>query len=128
MSALIHPRRGLPIAVLSMTIHMLNGLTAWGAARAISSPVEFTQLFLLLPPVALITMVPVSIAGWGLRETAMGAAFAASGLAATEGINVSLLFGVTGFLVGALGGLMWVFSAEKAETGGKPIEVPAVVN
>lgn len=125
IGALIAPRRGAAIVVLSMVIHTLNAVTAWSAARAIAAPVDFFQLFLLMPPVALITLVPISIAGWGLRETAMGAAFASAGLAASEGVNVSLVYGAVGFLVGGLGGLVWIVSAEKAEKGVKPIDVPA---
>lgn len=125
VGALIDPRRGFAIVGLSMVIHTLNAVTAWAAARAIAAPVDFFQVFLLLPPVALITLVPISIAGWGLRETAMGAAFASAGLAASEGVNVSLVYGAVGFLVGGLGGLLWVVSAEKAEQGVKPIDVPA---
>jgi glycosyltransferase 2 family protein len=41
-----------------------------------------------------------------------------------EGINVSLLFGAVNFLVGAFGGLVWIFSAEKAARGAAPIEMP----
>ena len=46
-----------------------------------------------------------------------------SGLAANEGVNVSLLFGAVSFIVGAFGGLVWIFSAEKAAQGSAPIGV-----
>jgi len=39
----------------------------------------------------LITMLPISIAGWGVREATMGLAFGYAGLMASEGVNVSLL-------------------------------------
>ena len=38
--------------------------------------------------------------------------------------NVSLLFGAVYFIVGAIGGLVWIVSAEKAAQGATPIEVP----
>jgi hypothetical protein len=60
-------------------------------------------------------MLPISIAGWGLREASMALAFGYAGIAASEGVNISLLFGAVYFLVGALGGLVWIFSAEKAD-------------
>jgi hypothetical protein len=69
-------------------------------------------------------MLPISIAGWGVRETAMGLAFGYAGLAANEGVNISLLLGVVSFMVGAFGGLVWVFSAEKKAQGSAPIQVP----
>jgi hypothetical protein len=72
----------------------------------------------------LITMLPISIAGWGVREATMGLAFGYAGLMTNEGVNVSLLFGAVSFIVGAFGGLVWIFSAEKAAKGSAPIEVP----
>jgi glycosyltransferase 2 family protein len=86
--------------------------------------VGFGQVFQLIPPVMLITMLPISIAGWGVREATMGLAFGYAGLMTNEGINVSLLYGAVTFLVGAFGGLVWIFSAEKAAQGAAPIEVP----
>ena len=59
------------------------------------------------------TMLPISIAGWGVRETTMGLAFGYAGLLAAEGVQVSLLFGAVYFAVGAFGGVIWIFSAEK---------------
>ena len=54
----------------------------------------------------------------------MGLAFGYAGLMTNEGVNVSLLFGAVSFIVGAIGGLVWIFSAEKAAQGAAPIEVP----
>src|SRR6266513_2096274 len=89
-----------------------------------AAPVTFGQIFQLIPPVMLITMLPISIAGWGVREATMGLAFGYAGLMTNEGVNVSLLFGAVSFIVGAFGGLVWIFSAEKAAQGSAPIEVP----
>jgi uncharacterized membrane protein YbhN (UPF0104 family) len=115
--------RGPKVAALSVLVHVLAVVIAWCVVRSIAAPVLFGQIFQLIPPVMLITMVPISIAGWGLRETAMGLAFGYAGLMTNEGVNVSLLFGAVSFIVGAFGGLVWVFSAEKAAQGSAPIEV-----
>ena len=56
----------------------------------------------------------------------MGLAFGYAGLMANEGVNISLLFGAVSFIVGAIGGLVWIFSAEKAAQGATPIEVPEI--
>lgn len=108
-------RRGWRIAVLSLSIHILTATIAWCVGRSIDAPVAFFEVFQLIPPVLLITMIPISIAGWGVRETTMGIAFGYAGLMVSEGINVSLLFGGVYFLVGILGGLVWILSSEKAE-------------
>ncbi|MEA2884079.1 MAG: glycosyltransferase 2 family protein, partial [Bradyrhizobium sp.] len=118
------PVRAPKLAALSLLVHILAVVLAWCVVRSIAAPVVFSQIFQLVPPVMLITMLPISIAGWGVRETAMGLAFGYAGLAANEGVNVSLLLGIVSFLVGAFGGLVWVFSAEKRAQGAAPIPVP----
>jgi len=117
-------KRGPAIASLSVLVHVLAVVIAWCVVQSIAAPVAFGQVFQLVPPVMLITMLPISIAGWGVREATMGLAFGYAGLMANEGINVSLLFGAVSFIVGACGGLVWIFSAEKASKGSAPIEVP----
>ena len=116
--------RGLMVAMLSLLVHVLAVVIAWCVVQSIAAPVAFGQIFQLIPPVMLITMLPISIAGWGVREATMGLAFGYAGLMTNEGINVSLLYGAVIFLVGAFGGLVWIFSAEKAAQGAVPIEVP----
>jgi glycosyltransferase 2 family protein len=118
---------GPAIAVYSILVHVLTVVIAWCVVKSIDAPVMFGQAFQLVPPVMLITMLPISIAGWGVREATMGLAFGYAGLVTNEGVNISLLFGAVYFIVGAIGGLVWIFSAEKAAKGAKPIEVPSEV-
>ena len=115
--------RGPKLAALSLLVHILTAVIAWCVVRSIAAPVLFDQIFQLVPPVMLITMLPISIAGWGVREATMGLAFGYAGLATAEGVNVSLLFGCVSFIIGAFGGLVWIFSAEKRAQGSAPIEV-----
>ena len=106
-------RSGPKIAVLSLSIHVLAVVIAWCAVRAIAAPANFEQIFLLTPPIMLITMMPISIAGWGVREATMMVAFGYAGLVQADGTVVSILFGAVYFIVGAFGGIVWVLSAEK---------------
>jgi uncharacterized membrane protein YbhN (UPF0104 family) len=117
-------KRGPIVASLSLLVHVLTAVIAWCVVQSIAASVDFGQIFVLVPPVMLITMMPISIAGWGVREATMGLAFGFAGLATSEGVNVSLLFGAVSFIVGAVGGLVWIFSAEKAAQGSAPLGVP----
>ena len=117
-------KRGPKLAVLSLLVHVLTIVITWCVVQSIAAPIVFSQIFQLIPPVMLITMLPVSIAGWGVREATMGLAFGYAGLATAEGVNVSLLFGAVSFIAGAFGGLVWIFSAEKAAQGSAPIGLP----
>lgn len=104
---------GPQIAILSLSIHVLAVVIAWCAVRSISAPANFEQVFMLIPPIMLITMLPISIAGWGVREATMMVAFGYVGLVQMDGTVVSILFGAVTFIVGALGGLVWILSSEK---------------
>jgi uncharacterized membrane protein YbhN (UPF0104 family) len=120
-------RTGPVIAALSLTIHVLTAVIAWSVVRSIAAPATFEQTFLLVPPIILITMLPISIAGWGVREATMMVAFGYAGLPETDGLVVSLLYGAVSFAVGGLGGLVWVLSAEKsmgAPTEAEIVEAP----
>ncbi len=112
---IFNARTGPKIAILSLTVHALAVAIAWCAVRSISAPAAFAQIFMLIPPIMLITMMPISIAGWGVREATMMVAFGYAGLAQTDGTVVSILFGMVYFVVGAIGGLVWILSAEKTK-------------
>lgn len=76
---------GIHVAALSLAIHLLTVTVAWGAAMAAHASVDFTQALFLVLPVILVATIPISIAGWGVRESAMILAFSYAGLAETDG-------------------------------------------
>jgi len=56
---------------------------------------------------------PISFAGWGVRESAMLAAFSYAGLPNSDGLLVSILFGAGSFIIGAIGGMAWAFGSNR---------------
>lgn len=76
------------------------------AARAIGSTTPITILVPLIPLVLLTMLVPVSIAGWGVREGAAALLWAAAGLSATEGAAISATYGLLVLLSSLPGGLI----------------------
>lgn len=104
-----------PLAVvmgLSLTIHVLTAAAAWSVARAVGAPFEFAQALQLIPPVILIATVPISIAGWGVREKSLVLAFGYAGLFETDGFLISVLLGAVMFLIGIIGGIAWLLGRE----------------
>jgi uncharacterized membrane protein YbhN (UPF0104 family) len=98
------------VATCSVAIHVLTVTTAWCCVQAVAGPVSFAQVLFLMPPVLLIATVPISIAGWGVRESSMVVAFAYAGLAQSDGLTLSILFGAVSFALGAVGGIVWIAS------------------
>ena len=104
---------GVAIAAISIAVHAMTVAILWFCAQAIGSSFTLLNSLLLIPPVIMIAAIPVSIAGWGLRENAMIAAFAYAGLPDGDGLLVSILFGAGSFVIGVMGGLAWIFSANR---------------
>ena len=96
------------IIAYSLIIHFISATAAWCLAKAVAAPLEWSQALLLVLPVLLIATVPLSIAGWGTRETAMVLAFGYAGLPESDGLIVSLLFGIAMFAAGLPGGAIWI--------------------
>jgi hypothetical protein len=96
------------VLACSVAIHLITAAAAWCCAKAIASPVSFAQILFLMPPVLLIASLPVSIAGWGVRESSFMYAFAHAGLAQSDGLAISILFGAASFIVGLVGGIVWI--------------------
>jgi glycosyltransferase 2 family protein len=98
------------VIACSIVIHLFTIAAAWCCAKAIAVPVSLLQILFLLPPVLLVSSVPISIAGWGVRETSMIAAFGFAGLAEGDGLILSVLFGAACSAVGMIGGVVWIVS------------------
>ena len=64
------------------------------AARVAGSTAPLGELIALLMVVQTATVIPLSIAGWGLREGAAAWAFGAAGLGAATGVTVAILYAV----------------------------------
>jgi len=63
---------------------------------------------LLVPAIMEIAMLPISLAGWGVREGAAIVAFGALGLPADEALGASIAFGLIVAAVSMLGGVLWL--------------------
>ena len=111
------PRTLGSVALISVMSHMLTALCAWCVAHAVNADLSFANAIFVVLPVALIAVVPISIAGWGVREGAMVAAFAYAGLPQSDGLLVSILFGFSYLMLGVLGGLVWVLGPQRTKVG-----------
>ncbi|MCW5774267.1 MAG: flippase-like domain-containing protein, partial [Rhodospirillaceae bacterium] len=107
-TGLFTAKRIVPLAVVSIFIHLLTIGAAWCLARGVALAPDGLNFLILIPPVVLVSMVPVSIGGWGIREGAMVVAFSYAGIERSEALAVSVLMGLTTLAVGVAGGAFWI--------------------
>ncbi len=107
------PSGAVLIIGYSLLNHFMSVTAAWCLAKSVAAPLDWSQALLLVLPVLLIASIPLSIAGWGTRETAMVLAFSYAGLPESDGLIVSVLLGLTTFVAGLVGGLIWILDRGK---------------
>jgi len=118
---------GVRVTAFSFATQLITVMVVWGAAMAAHAAVDFVHVLFLVLPVMLIATIPVSIAGWGVRESAMILAFSYAGLAGGDGLIVSILFGAMNLALGAIGGVVWVANESTAGVKFSTIEIAIVV-
>jgi uncharacterized membrane protein YbhN (UPF0104 family) len=107
-----------PIVLASLIVHLMTAAMAWSVAAAVAAPMGLAHALLLVLPVMLIATVPISIAGWGVRESALVLAFSYAGLAESDGLIVSVLLGGVMFAVGCIGGLTGLAGSDRLTAAG----------
>ncbi|RTL61197.1 MAG: flippase-like domain-containing protein [Hyphomicrobiales bacterium] len=90
--------------LLSTAIVVINMVCIYVYFRGIGVDVGAMNVLVISPAVFLVSMLPISIAGWGVREGAMSAGFALVGVDPAQSLVVSIAFGLTLALVSLPGG------------------------
>jgi hypothetical protein len=105
-------RRGLLFGS-ALLIHLVTAAACYTLARGVGAQLSVLDAGILIPPVVLLTAVPISISGWGVREGAMVACLGLAGVPSEEALSVSLLLGAISVIVGLVGGVIWLASPER---------------
>ena len=82
--------------------------------KSLSINLLLLDCLVLMPPVILVTTIPISIAGWGVREGAMVTAFSFVGVLEADAFLVSILFGLVVIVFSLPGGLAWLLGGYKS--------------
>jgi uncharacterized membrane protein YbhN (UPF0104 family) len=104
----VHPGRCgavLGLSVLTVGFAVL-GYMLVGDSLSIS--LSFATWLLVVPPVTLIQLLPISLAGWGVREAGMVVILAGLGVPAEAALAISVLTGLGLVVIGLPGGLIWL--------------------
>ena len=107
------PRAAGKALGLGVAGHVNLTLGVYVLALGLKLEVTWVDCIVLFPPALLITTLPISIAGWGVREGAMVAMFALVGVPTDGALVLSILFGLLDALISLPGGVLWVLSGDK---------------
>ncbi len=110
-----NPRYGFEVLFWGLLTHINLSFVVFLLADGLALSVTFFDCLTLVPPVVLVTTIPISIGGWGVREQAIVTAFALVGVARGDAVTLSIMVGLCGLLISLPGGLVWLFSHERSE-------------
>ena len=89
---------------MSMLIHLFAMTGFFAVGNAVGLGLSLSTYLVLVPPVILLTLIPISLAGWGVREGAMIGFFLLVGAEKDLILSFSLLYGLLA-IISALPGL-----------------------
>ena len=101
----------LPVIGLAIAAQIALGAATYAMAASIGINVSAIDCIVLMQPVALVANLPISVGGWGVRETAVVLLFGLVGVPSSAALVLSLQLGLLSLFVVLPGGILWLFFA-----------------
>ncbi|NKB19123.1 MAG: flippase-like domain-containing protein [Alphaproteobacteria bacterium] len=106
-------RFGPHVLGLSIANQILMVLVMFALAKGLSIDVELLALLVLIPPVILASLLPISFAGWGIREGAMIAMLGTVSVPPENALVLSVAFGFLTLIMSLPGACVWLLSGNR---------------
>ncbi len=117
---LFSPRAALAVLSYGVIIQLGNVLAVFSLAKGLNLSIGLESCLLIVPIANILQSLPISIAGWGVRESFFVAAFGLTGATAPQALAVSVLFGLLVIANSLPGGLLWLLKAGFPAQRAKP--------
>jgi uncharacterized membrane protein YbhN (UPF0104 family) len=91
------------VIATGLAMHLLSVGLIWSLGRMFGADLGLMNCLMIVPSALLISALPVSVGGWGLREGAIVGGFTMIGADATAAGAASIGFGIAAIVAGAIG-------------------------
>ncbi|MEQ8321126.1 MAG: lysylphosphatidylglycerol synthase transmembrane domain-containing protein [Rhodospirillales bacterium] len=112
----LHPGHTLISLFFGTLTHINISFCVFLLAKGLAVDVTWLDCMVLMPPVLLVTTLPISIAGWGVREGAMTVAFALVGVSQGGAVVLSLSMGLLAVAITLPAGIVWLLGRKKGDS------------
>jgi uncharacterized protein (TIRG00374 family) len=93
---------------ISVAVHLFTVVAIFFLALSVDVHVNLQTFLIAVPPIFLLMIVPVSLAGWGVREGAMVGILMLVGADKTGVLAISILYGILLIITALPGAYFWV--------------------
>lgn len=107
-SVFLKPLACVALLAVSIAAYANMATTAWLIGLALNLPITFADCLTFIPIVVLGSIVPISIGGWGVRESLMVVLFTHLGMTTASVLLLSVLFGVAAIAISLPGAALWI--------------------
>jgi hypothetical protein len=104
---------GLEVGPLAILVHVLSAAIIFVFASDMGLPLTALDCLLLIPPITLLSAIPISISGWGVREGVMIGALGTMGIGTEQALVLSVLLGFALLANGLIGVLPLAFGGDR---------------
>lgn len=95
---------------ISIVMHLINSLIAIFVSRKLGADVNIVDIMLIMPSVMLVSSLPISIGGWGVREAGLALGFSMLGQPVAVAVATSIIIGLANLVSGLPGALAWALT------------------
>ena len=104
---------GMLSIILSLIIHLTFVFAAWLLAYGMGLDISLTGMLLIVPITNLLIALPISIAGWGVREGLFIAGLGYLNVSTDAALALSILYGLLMLVVSLPGLIDWILQKPK---------------
>jgi uncharacterized membrane protein YbhN (UPF0104 family) len=109
LAAIRSPRVLLLTTLLSLWVQAANVAIVWLVGLSIGAPVDWTYYWIMVPMVSLLTMLPVSVNGIGVRDWGMKLFLAPLGVREGTALTLAFLWFAVSAVASLAGGFVYLF-------------------
>jgi uncharacterized membrane protein YbhN (UPF0104 family) len=91
----------------SILVNLVNVGLFYVLLRDLGATADFLDCLIIVPIIIQVSLIPISIGGWGVRESAAVIGFSFWGVPGDIALTSSILFGLLTLVFSLAGGLLW---------------------
>lgn len=110
------------LEIISVSSALVNFLAFYLLVQALKIPLNFLESSVLYTISLLVILIPLSISGWGLRESFLTAYLIECGLPPEKGLMLGILQGLLMLATGCIGAIFYLFSKNQKNSLGTDVQ------
>ena len=101
---------GAKLIVLSVVVHTISIISVVILSLGAGLNISWIDIMLIVPLATLFMTIPISIAGWGVREGVMVLGLGYLGVSSESALTLAILFGLLPLIISLPGIVFWIFN------------------